>query len=280
MPPPRALYHSTRLVRRIQMVCFPTRSVRWWWSYLLVCTFFPLAGIYRLFDAGCYKHAIASSLIPLNFPRRAELNELSPGSVTPLAGEISPFLALLTATGMPPPRALYHSIPLVRRIQMVCFPTRSDRWWWSYLLVCTFVPRASTFRSVPSEGYKHATASSLIPLNSTRRAESNELSPGPSAPIAGELSPFLTLLTATGMPPPRALYYSIRLVRRILIVGSPALADPRLMSYHSFSPADSYRHATASSFIPFDSSRLVDSNRPLPGPGGPPADELSLFSTC
>ena len=208
------------------MVRFPTRSDRWWWSYLLVCTFFPLAGIYRLFDAECYKHAIASSLIPLNFSRRAESNELSLGSVTPLAGEISLFLALLTATGMPPPRALYHSIRLVQRIQMVSLPTRSDRWSWSYLLVCTFVPRESTFRLFPAEGYKHARASSLIPLNSSHRAESNELSPGSGAPMAGELSPFLTLLTATGMPPPRALYYSIRLVRRILIVRSPALADP------------------------------------------------------
>ena len=147
---------------------------------------------------------------------------------------------------------------------MVCFPNRSDRWWWSYLLVCTFVPRASTFRLFAAEGYKHVTASSLIPLNSSHRAESNELSPGSGAPMAGELSPFGTLLTATGRPPPRALYHSIHLVRRILIVRSPALADPRLMSYHSFSPADSYRHATASSLIPFDSSRPADSNGVLP----------------
>ena len=52
------------------------------------------------------------------------------------------------------------------------------------------------------------------------------------------------------------------------------------MSYRSFSPADSYRHATTSSLIPFNSPRPADSNRPLPGPGGPPADELSLFFTC
>ena len=130
-----------------------------------------------------------------------------------------------------------------------------------------------------AEGYKHATASSLISLNSSRRAESIELSPGPSAPLAGELSLFLTLLTATGMPPPRALYHSIHLVRRILMVRSLGLADPWLMSYHSFSPDDRYRHATASSLIPFDSSRPADSNGPLPGPGGPLADELSLFFT-
>jgi len=164
---------------------------------------------------------------------------------------------------MPPPRALYHSICLVRRIQMVRFTTRSDRWWWSYLLVCTFVHRASTYRLFAAECYKHATALSLIPLSSSCRAESNGLSPGSGAPLDGELSPVLTLLTATGMRPPRALYHSIRLVRRTLMVRSPALADPWPMSYHSFPPDDSYRHATAASLIPFDLSRPADSNGPL-----------------
>ena len=190
MPPPRALYHSIRLVRRIQMVRFPTRSDRWWWSYHLVCTLVPRASTFRLFAVEGYKHATASGLIPLNSSHQAESNEPSPGSGAPLAGELSPFLTLLTATGMPPPRALYHSIRLVRRIQMVYFPTRSDRWWWSYHLVCTLVPRASTFRLFAAEGYKPATASSLILLNSSRRAESNEPSPGSGAPLAGELSPF------------------------------------------------------------------------------------------
>jgi len=86
-------------------------------------------------------------------------------------------------------------------------------------------------------------------------------------------------MTATGMSPPRALYHSIRLVRRILMVRFPALADPWLMSYQSFSPDDSYRHATTSSLIPFDSSRPADPNGPLPGPGGPLADEVSLLFT-
>ena len=180
---------------------------------------------------------------------------------------------------MPPPRALYQSVCLIRRIQMVRFTTRSDRWWWSYLLVCTFVHRASTYRLFAAECYKHATASSLIPLNSSCRAESNELSPGTGVHLAGERLPSLTLLIATGMSPPRALYHSIRLVRRILMVDSPALADPWPMSYHSFSPDDSYRPATTSSLILFDSSRPADPNGPLPGPGGPLADELSLLFT-
>ena len=102
------------------------------------------------------------------------------------------FLNLLTATGMPPPRALYHSIRLVRRIQMVSFPTRSDRWLWGYHLLCTFVFRAGTFRFIPAECYKQATASSFIPLNSPRRAESNKLSPNPGGRLAKELSFSLT----------------------------------------------------------------------------------------
>jgi len=73
---------------------------------------------------------------------------------------------------------------------MVRFPTRSDRWLWSYLIVYTFVHQAGTFRLFAAECYKHATASSLIPLNSSRRAESDELSPDPGGPLAGEVSPF------------------------------------------------------------------------------------------
>jgi len=176
---------------------------------------------------------------------------------------------------MPPPRALYHSVRLVRRIQMVRCTTRSDRWWWSYLLVCTFVHWASTYRLFAAECYKHATAWGLIPLNSSCRAESNGLSPGSGAPLAGELSALLTLLTATGMPLPRSLYHSIRLVQRILMVRSLALADPWLISYHSFSPDDTYRHATTSSLIPFDPSRPADSNGPLADPIRHLADELS-----
>ena len=45
---------------------------------------------------------------------------------------------------------------------------------------------------------------------------------------------------------------------------SPTLADTSLASYHSFKPSDSHRHATASSYIPFDSSQREDSNGVLP----------------
>jgi len=331
MPPPPALCHSTRLIRRIQMVHFPTQSDRWLWSYQLLCTFvlwestyrlcdaecykhatalglipfnlsrpmdsngalpdsirllavelpsglyfWSRAGTFRLFAAGCYKHVTASGLIPLNSSHRAESNELSPGSGAPLAGEQSLYLTLLTAIGMPPLRALYHSIRLVRRIQMVCFPSRSDCWLWSYLQVCTFVHQAGTFRLFAAECYKHATASSLIPLNSSRRAESNELSPGSGAPLAGELSLSMTLLTATGMPPLRALYHSIRLVRRIQMVRFPTRSDHWLCSYllvctivhrtgiFRLFAAESYKHAPGLSHIPLYLSRSPDSNGLLP----------------
>ena len=90
---------------------------------------------------------------------------------------------------------------------MVPFPSRSNHWLWSYLLVCICVHWAGTFRLFAAEGYMDATASSLIPLNSARQAEFNERSPGSGAPLAGELSLYMSLLVATGMPPLRALYH-------------------------------------------------------------------------
>ena len=45
---------------------------------------------------------------------------------------------------------------------------------------------------------------------------------------------------------------------------SPTLADACLASYPSFKPTDSHRHATGSSYIPFDSSQRADSNSVLP----------------
>jgi len=55
----------------------------------------------------------------------------------------------------------------------------------------------------------------------------------------------------------------------------PTLADLSLASYHLFEPADSYRHATGSSLILFDSSRPADSNGPLADSIPHLAEELS-----
>ena len=66
------------------------------------------------------------------------------------------------------------------------------------------------------------------------------------------------------MLPLRAIYHSISLSERIPMRVSPTLADASLESYHSFHSSDSHRHATGSSYIPFDSSQRADSNGVLP----------------
>ena len=78
------------------------------------------------------------------------------------------------------------------------------------------------------------------------------------------------------MLPLRAIHHSNRLSERIPMRVSLTLADACLASYHSFHSSDSYRHATASSHIPFDSSLRADSNGLPPVPIRPLAIELSL----
>ena len=73
-----------------------------------------------------------------------------------------------------------------------------------------------------------------------------------------------SLVTATGGPQPRAIYHSIRLVRRILMTPWRTLVDFWLVRYPSFSSSESYSYATAMSHIPIDSSRPADSNETLP----------------
>ena len=138
-----------------------------------------------------------------------------------------------------------------------------------------FVSRASILQFFTAECYKHVTASSFTPLNSSCQAEPNELPPDSGALLTGELSLFLTILTATDMPPLRAIYHSTRLVQRNLMVNLPDLADSRLESYHSFYPADSNRHATTLSLMPFDSFGPADSNGVLPDPIRPLVVELT-----
>ena len=75
----------------------------------------------------------------------------------------------------------------------------------------------------------------------------------------------------------RAIYHSIRLSERILMRVSPTLADAGLASYHSFKPTDSHRHATGSSYIPFNSSQRADSNGMLPDSIRPLAVEISFI---
>ena len=66
------------------------------------------------------------------------------------------------------------------------------------------------------------------------------------------------------MLPLRAIHHSNRLSELIPMRVSPTLADACMASYHSFKPTDSHRHATGSSYIPFNSSQRADSNGVLP----------------
>ena len=99
---------------------------------------------------------------------------------------------LLTAADMPAPRALHHSIRLSERIPMRYLPTRSDRWLWSCPPSWLWLSRHLPPRLRATEGYSHATASSLIPFDSSQPADSSGPSPDPIRPLAVELSPFFT----------------------------------------------------------------------------------------
>ena len=66
------------------------------------------------------------------------------------------------------------------------------------------------------------------------------------------------------MPPGRALYHSFHLSERIPMRASPTLTDAYLVSYPSMKSTDSYRCATRTSHIPFNSSQQADSSRPIP----------------
>ena len=179
---------------------------------------------------------------------------------------------------MLPLGAIHHSNRLSERIPMRVSPTLADACLVSY----------HSFK--PTDSYRHATALSHIPFDSSRRADSNKLPPDSIRQLVLELTSFLTLATRgsstwnytyielqspTVRPPLRAIYHSIRLSERIPMRVSLTLADACLASYHCFQSTDSYRHATASSHIPFNSSRRADPNELPPDLTRPLAIELS-----
>ena len=125
-----------------------------------------------------------------------------------------------------------------------------------------------------TESYSYATATSHIPIDSSCPADFNETFADWIRPLVVELPQLLvsfpgwvtidfSLVTATGGPQPWAIYYSSRLVRRILMSPLRTLADAWLVCYPSFSSTESYSYATATSHIPIDSSCLADSNETL-----------------
>ena len=73
----------------------------------------------------------------------------------------------------------------------------SDRWLKGYPNLCTWVPRASTFKLLSTEGYRHADTSRPIPFNSPRRAEFNSLCPDALRPLTEGLSILLYFSSIT-----------------------------------------------------------------------------------
>ena len=97
-----------------------------------------------------------------------------------------PELKLQRATGMPPLQALYHSISQGERIPMRASPTLADSCPVSYL----------SFESTDS--HRHATFSSHIPFESSRRPDSNGVLPDSIPGLAVEVSSFVRMLFPGG----------------------------------------------------------------------------------
>ena len=72
-----------------------------------------------------------------------------------------------------------------------------------------------------------------------------------------------SLVTATALPPPHAIYHLICLFLRILMRPLWTLVDACLVGYPSFPSSESYSDAPATSHILFDSYRLPDSDETL-----------------
>ena len=72
------------------------------------------------------------------------------------------------------------------------------------------------------------------------------------------------LLTATDMPPLRAIYYSNCHSEWIPMRASPTVVGACLVSYHSFKSTESNRNASAASHIQFNLSQQAGSNGVLP----------------
>ena len=136
-----------------------------------------------------YSYATATSHIPIDSPCPADSNETLPDGIRRLvvklphvlvssSGGVPTDFSLVTATGGPQPRAIYHSIRLFRRILMRPLPTLADSW----------LVSSPSFSS--TESYSFATASSHIPFDSPRPPDSNETFADPSGPLVGLLSFF------------------------------------------------------------------------------------------
>ena len=270
---PRAIYHSNRLVRRILIRSLRTLADAW-----LVC--------YPSFSSTeSYSQAPSTSHTVFNSSRPADSNEALADPIRPLAVELPQLLVsfpgrvatdftLVTATSVLQPRTIYHSNLLVCRILMRPLRTLAEAWLVRYLFLSS------------TGCYSQAPATSHTAFNLPRLAESNEALVDSIQPLAVELTqPFVsfpggaatdfTLVTATGVLQPRAVYHSNGLVRRILIRPLRTLADTWLVRYLSFLSTGCYSHAPAMSHTAFDSPRPADSNETLADSIRPLAVELT-----
>ena len=152
----------------------------------------------------------------------------------------------------------------------------------------TFKWTAACLAMYHSEDKEYAPAIKDTPLDSSHPPDSNDTLADPIRLMALELRLLLvsspggvatefSLVTAIGVPPPRALYHSIRLIRQILMGPLRTLVDAWLVRYPSFSSTESYSHAPATSHLPFDSSGPPDSNETLADLIRPLAVELPLL---
>jgi len=146
-------------------------------------------------------------------------------------GQVLSNYGLLSATGMRRLRDLYHLIPLAERNPTHSVQTLSDHGLKGYPFFCTLVPRVSTLKVLATRCYRHEDTQRLIPLDSPRRADSNEALPNSAGRLPSEICSFFILLTDIAMRTLRSLYYSIPLDRRTPTNPVPMLSDRRLNGY-------------------------------------------------
>ena len=122
-------------------------------------------------------------------------------------GGVPTDFSLETATGGPQPRAIYHSICLVRRILMGPLRTLADPW----------LVRYPSFSSI--ESYSYATATSHIPIDSYPPADSNEPLPDGIRPLVVEL-------------PQLSVSFPCAMVTDLSLLPAPDTASSPISVYH------------------------------------------------
>jgi len=184
----RNIHHLIPLEPWIPMHPVPMLSDPWLKGYPNICTWVHWASTFKLLATECYRYADTWRPIPFKSPQGADSNETLPDSGRHLPAAVSPFFSLLTSIALRIPRNIHHTIPLNRRIPTQPVAMLFDPGLKGYPIICTWVPRASTFKLLATECYRHADTSRPIPFNSPRRAEFNVLCPDAVRPLTEGLS--------------------------------------------------------------------------------------------